>query len=125
MKNNQAVIFNDDFQIYQSADAIATESSSRSKTIKSFLNLEPRFSAAYKFNRNTSVKASYNRMSQYLHLLSNTSSPTPLDRKSTRLNSSHGYISYAVFCLKHTTELQSRLHIVCRPLLDKKKKKTK
>src|SRR2546422_7188921 len=28
-------------------------------------------------------------------------SDTPtLDRKSTRLNSSHGYISYAVFCLK-------------------------
>src|SRR2546422_5746691 len=31
----------------------------------------------------------------------------PGDRKSTRLNSSHGYISYAVFCLKkkkiHTT----------------------
>src|SRR2546429_730006 len=26
--------------------------------------------------------------------------PATLDRKSTRLNSSHGYISYAVFCLK-------------------------
>src|SRR5687768_18599502 len=26
--------------------------------------------------------------------------PIALDRKSTRLNSSHGYISYAVFCLK-------------------------
>src|SRR5687768_18106269 len=26
--------------------------------------------------------------------------PRPQDRKSTRLNSSHGYISYAVFCLK-------------------------
>src|SRR2546429_7934907 len=26
--------------------------------------------------------------------------PTPTDRKSTRLNSSHGHISYAVFCLK-------------------------
>src|SRR2546422_3900298 len=26
--------------------------------------------------------------------------PSILDRKSTRLNSSHGYISYAVFCLK-------------------------
>src|SRR2546429_6605724 len=25
-----------------------------------------------------------------------------IDRKSTRLNSSHGYISYAVFCLKKT-----------------------
>src|SRR2546429_3906751 len=34
----------------------------------------------------------------------------PIDRKSTRLNSSHGYISYAVFCLKkkkyHTTQHQ-------------------
>src|SRR2546429_5673599 len=27
---------------------------------------------------------------------------TAEDRKSTRLNSSHGYISYAVFCLKKT-----------------------
>src|SRR2546422_3201083 len=26
--------------------------------------------------------------------------PQMIDRKSTRLNSSHGYISYAVFCLK-------------------------
>src|SRR2546422_4645528 len=26
--------------------------------------------------------------------------PATADRKSTRLNSSHGYISYAVFCLK-------------------------
>src|SRR2546429_6312648 len=29
------------------------------------------------------------------------------DRKSTRLNSSHGYISYAVFCLKKKTVLLS------------------
>src|ERR1041385_1877771 len=29
----------------------------------------------------------------------------PLDRKSTRLNSSHGYISHAVFCLEKTTKL--------------------
>src|SRR2546429_3581658 len=49
------------------------------------------------------------------------------DRKSTRLNSSHGYISYAVFCLKkkktlhlHSgfktqhdyTETQNELHVV-------------
>src|SRR3989449_3388190 len=27
------------------------------------------------------------------------------DRKSTRLNSSHGYISYAVFCLKKTNPI--------------------
>src|SRR2546429_3707916 len=29
----------------------------------------------------------------------------PTDRKSTRLNSSHGYISYAVFCLKKQNAL--------------------
>src|SRR2546422_8684387 len=29
------------------------------------------------------------------------------DRKSTRLNSSHGYISYAVFCLKKKKQTQS------------------
>src|SRR5687768_17650817 len=28
-----------------------------------------------------------------------------LDRKSTRLNSSHGYISYAVFCLKKKNKI--------------------
>src|SRR6266436_9023817 len=29
-----------------------------------------------------------------------SATPSMTDRKSTRLNSSHGYISYAVFCLK-------------------------
>src|SRR5260221_783889 len=48
---------------------------------------------------------------------------TPRDRKSTRLNSSHTVISYAVFCLKkkkHTSELQSHSDLVCRLLLQKK-----
>src|SRR2546429_2897152 len=31
----------------------------------------------------------------------------PIDRKSTRLNSSHGYISYAVFCLKKKKQSKS------------------
>src|SRR2546429_5920974 len=34
--------------------------------------------------------------------------PGPPDRKSTRLNSSHGYISYAVFCLKK--KKQHKIH---------------
>src|SRR5260221_6081992 len=45
------------------------------------------------------------------------------DRKSTRLNSSHTVISYAVFCLKkkkHTSELQSHTDIAFRLLLEKK-----
>src|SRR2546422_5064000 len=32
------------------------------------------------------------------------------DRKSTRLNSSHGYISYAVFCLKKKKTKTTRPH---------------
>src|SRR5256884_6741482 len=32
------------------------------------------------------------------------------DRKSTRLNSSHGYISYAVFCLKKKTKTDVRTY---------------
>src|SRR5205809_2386713 len=35
-----------------------------------------------------------------LHLILLRWLPEARDRKSTRLNSSHGYISYAVFCLK-------------------------
>src|SRR2546422_4144333 len=31
-----------------------------------------------------------------------------IDRKSTRLNSSHGYISYAVFCLKKKKKKQKK-----------------
>src|SRR5687768_8238828 len=34
----------------------------------------------------------------------------PLDRKSTRLNSSHGYISYAVFCLKKKKKNKLNTH---------------
>src|SRR5207245_5661727 len=33
------------------------------------------------------------------------------DRKSTRLNSSHGSISYAVFCLKKKKDKQHKYHI--------------
>src|SRR2546422_4067783 len=41
-----------------------------------------------------------------------------LDRKSTRLNSSHGYISYAVFCLKKKKKQicrVTRIHVIVDP----------
>src|SRR2546430_7384830 len=45
--------------------------------------------------------------------------PDLLDRKSTRLNSSHSQISYAVFCLKKkkntTNEHVYHLHLSCTP----------
>src|SRR2546422_8027093 len=45
-----------------------------------------------------------------------------LDRKSTRLNSSHGYISYAVFCLKKKKkQLNTSVRQLFPPLLCRKK----
>src|SRR5689334_23616331 len=38
-----------------------------------------------------------------------------IDRKSTRLNSSHSSISYAVFCLKKKTKTQKRRSALNRP----------
>ncbi|MFD1015010.1 TonB-dependent receptor [Winogradskyella rapida] len=78
-ENDNPVIFNEAIGIYEKAEPIGTETYNRSDVISAFANLEPRVAMAYQLNQSSSVKASYNRMSQYLHLLSNTSSPTPLD----------------------------------------------
>ena len=77
--NNEAVIYNQQFKKYESASPTGTESFSRSDVLASFNNFEPRFSLSYLLSDESSVKLSYNRMAQYLHLLSNTASPTPLD----------------------------------------------
>ncbi|MCY1495860.1 TonB-dependent Receptor Plug Domain protein [compost metagenome] len=77
--NNEAVTFNQELQIYEKGKPIGTEHFGSGKTIASFDNLEPRFAVSYQLSDNQSIKASYNRMSQYIHLISNTSSPTPLD----------------------------------------------
>jgi hypothetical protein len=47
--------------------------------IKSYGNWEPRFALNFGLSSTTSLKASYNRTAQYLHLLSNTAASSPLD----------------------------------------------
>jgi len=78
-ENDNPVEFDPFTLVYREAEPIDTISPGRSGTLKKFLNLEPRVSMSYSFNEKTSIKASYTRLAQYLHLLSNTSSPTPLD----------------------------------------------
>ena len=78
-ENNNPVLFNSDLQIYEKATPIGTKSFGKNESLKSYNNFEPRLSIAYQLNENQSVKTSYNRMVQYLQLVSNTSSPTPLD----------------------------------------------
>jgi len=77
--DNNPVTFNSNMKIYEKAIPIGTQTFQKNDVLKSFNYLEPRFSLAYQLNENQSVKASYNRMVQYLQLISNTSSPTPLD----------------------------------------------
>jgi hypothetical protein len=78
-ENDNPVFFNSELQIYEKATPIGTKFYDRNKVMKSYNYLEPRFSLAYQINDDQSIKASYNRMVQYLQLISNTSSPTPLD----------------------------------------------
>ena len=56
-----------------------SDSYTNGQIIKTYITPEPRFSANYVLNSYSSVKASYNRMAQYLQLISNTAASTPLD----------------------------------------------
>ncbi len=77
--NNQAVVFNSVLGFYQRVTPIGVKQYNDNEVIASFNNLEPRAAISFAFNDDQSLKVSYNRMAQYLHLLSNTQSPTPLD----------------------------------------------
>ncbi len=52
---------------------------SNNEIIKSYNGLEPRISLRYLFSLQSSIKASYYRVYQYQHLISNTTSVTPQD----------------------------------------------
>ncbi|MGB5821291.1 MAG: TonB-dependent receptor [Saonia sp.] len=78
-ENNNPVLFDPFRLIYTEAEPIDTVNPGRGGNLADFTNLEPRVTLAYNFDQNSSIKASYTRLAQYLHLLSNTSSPTPLD----------------------------------------------
>ncbi|AXG68930.1 TonB-dependent receptor SusC [Kordia sp. SMS9] len=77
--NNQPVVYNEEIGIYEEGEEISTTEYSKSESIKTFANVEPRLGLSYQLNDNSSVKASYTRSVQYVHLLSNTISVTPLD----------------------------------------------
>jgi len=46
---------------------------------KTYINLQPRISAVYLLDRFSSLKAGYSRNHQYLHMLTNANSGTPID----------------------------------------------
>lgn len=78
-ENNQPVWYDKELGLYKMADYIGKQTYASGKTIQNYNNFEPRIGLAYIINDEQSIKASYNRMAQYLHLISNTAAPTPLD----------------------------------------------
>ena len=68
------------FNTYNSqGQIINTKPYSSGKIVKSYLFAEPRISASYRLGENRSVKASYTRNTQNLHLLSNSTAALPTD----------------------------------------------
>ena len=68
------------FSTYNADGSILSSKTYQSgDVVKSYFYLEPRLSASYSLNDQTSLKASYNRNTQNIHILSNSNSSTPTD----------------------------------------------
>lgn len=77
--NDRPVVYNSLLGIYERGTEVGETNYGKGETIKNFGNFEPRASLAYQLNEHSSIKAGYSRVAQYIHLLSNTTSVTPLD----------------------------------------------
>lgn len=78
-QDNLPVVYNAYLGIYERGTPIGQTAYKSGDVIKQYGYLEPRVGLSYQLNEFASVKASYNRMAQYLHLISNTTSATALD----------------------------------------------
>ena len=77
--NNQPVLYDEELKIYEKATPTSTKYFGSNEKIADYSNFEPRLTVSYEIDKDQSVKAGYNRMVQYMQLISNTQSPTPLD----------------------------------------------
>lgn len=68
----------DDFY-FDTEQVIANNLFGEGEVIKTYSGIEPRISLRYSILDDLSIKLSYNRSFQYIHLLSNASAPTPVD----------------------------------------------
>jgi len=60
-------------------NTLTSDTYTSGQSVKNYFNLEPRFSAGYILNDENSIKASYNRNTQNIHLLTNSTSSSPTD----------------------------------------------
>jgi hypothetical protein len=77
--NDQPVVFNPTINNYQKGTVKSYNKSKRNTWLNNSYGLEPRINVNYQISESASIKTGYNRMFQYIHLLSTATSPTPLD----------------------------------------------
>jgi hypothetical protein len=70
----------DFYTLNSNGQIIDTTSYKTGEVVKTYWNPEPRLAMGYQFNNSSSVKASYVRNVQNMHLISNSTSSTPTDR---------------------------------------------
>lgn len=69
------------FNTYDSAgDVTSATTSGSGKFVKTYVYPEPRFSTSYSLSEENSVKASYNRNTQNIHILTNANTGSPTDQ---------------------------------------------
>lgn len=75
----EAYTFQTDVPLGTRREVLTTVAYKGGSTIQTYGNWEPRLAAKYELSGNSSLKLSYNRLAQYIHLISNTTASTPLD----------------------------------------------
>ncbi len=76
--NDMPIVYNPVLNRYEEGMITGVQQFGK-ESIHAFHGIEPRISLNYLLSDLTSIKASYNRTKQYIHLITNTNSPTPID----------------------------------------------
>jgi hypothetical protein len=78
--NTFSVLGGGNFKTYDLAgNATSATNYKNGQIVKTYLNLEPRFSLSFQVSENKSIKTSYTRNTQNLHLMSNSTASSPTD----------------------------------------------
>lgn len=78
-ENGKPVVYNPVINNYENGTISSYKNYGKNELLNNSFGFEPRLSLNYQVNDVSSIKLGYNRMYQYIHLLSTATSPTPLD----------------------------------------------
>jgi hypothetical protein len=77
--DGKPLVFNQSINNYEKGKIVSFDQKTKNSFQNTSFGFEPRLSINYQQNESSSLKFGFNRMYQYIHLLSTSTSPTPLD----------------------------------------------